>query len=82
MFVKAGSHSCEFGRILFNDEDSPVIGDRTTDLGSWISFSFHFDSIKEGCPSTGVVLQGALHLKTLITIYNYQMKKRKYNTKP
>ena len=28
-----------------------------------------FDFIKEGCPSTKIVLQGALHLKTLITIY-------------
>ena len=54
-------------------------------LPELITLSFHFisfDSIKEGCPSTGVVLQGALHLKTLITIYNYQIKKRNYNTKP
>ena len=45
-------------------------------------FSFHFDSIKEGCPSTGVVLQWALHLNKLIIIYNYQVKKRNYNAKP
>ena len=30
-----------------------------------------FDSIKEACPSTGVVLQRVLHLKTLITIDDY-----------
>ena len=37
----------------------------------FISFHFHF--IKEGSPSTRVVLQGALHLKTLI--YNYILKR-------
>ena len=27
-------------RGCFNDEDSPVIGDRVTDFGSWIDFNF------------------------------------------
>ena len=36
-------------------------------------FSFHFHFIEEGSPSTRVVLQGALHLKTLI--YNYILKR-------
>ena len=39
----------------------------------FISFSFHFHFIKESSPSTRVVLQGALHLKTLI--YNYILKR-------
>ena len=44
-------------------------------LNSVISFHFifHFHFIKEGSPSTRVVLQGALHLKTLI--YNYILKR-------
>ena len=48
--------------------------------GEWLSGSynshgltFHFHFIKEGSPSTRVVLQGALHLKTLI--YNYILKR-------
>ena len=42
-------------------------------LDFFIFFSFHFHFIKEGSPSTRVVLQGALHLKTLI--YNYILKR-------
>ena len=49
--VKAGFHLREFGRaiarlvvwacaVCFNDEDTPVIGDRVTDFGSWIDLKF------------------------------------------
>ena len=41
------------------------------DFTSFHFISFHF--IKEGSPSTRVVLQGALHLKTLI--YNYILER-------
>ena len=45
---------------------------------------FIIDFIKEGCPSTEVGIQGALHLKTLLTIYNIKLpnKKKNYNIKP
>ena len=49
--LKAGFHLCEFGRaiarpvvwacvVCFREEDSPVIGERETNFGSWIDFNF------------------------------------------
>ena len=64
---KAGFHLCEFGRtiarpvvwacvVCFNDEDSPVIGDRATDFGSWIDFNF-FATSKSRANQIALILQ-------------------------
>ena len=65
--LKAGVHLCEFGRtiarpvvwacvVCFNDEDSPVIGDRATDFGSWIDFNF-FATSKSRANQIALILQ-------------------------
>ena len=45
-----------------------------------ISFSFYFNSFKEGCSSARADLQGTLHLKTLIAINMVHLKSKKLKT--